>query len=220
MPMLNKIIAGLALSTAVIGGAMALGATAASADLGRDNNGVADGNRGGTGGIAQDNTGLGNFGFFPGFNSGNDEGVANGNRGGTGGIAQGNNGTPAFFNQTVPFNNFGFGPGGNCSNGNCGGGGLGNGLNEGGNNGNLNNLNNNWGDNSWWNQQDFWNQGLYKDARDDHSAFGVVAKDVALGFQDKTNRDNNWFNNHWLNNNNWWNVRDQLHNNRFNNNLR
>ncbi|KAA9379824.1 hypothetical protein F5972_09310 [Microbispora cellulosiformans] len=62
--------------------------------------------------------------------------------------------------------------------------------------------------NNWWNNQNFWNQGLWKDSVNDHSGFGIVAKGVALGFQDKTNRDNAWFNNSWWANNQFFNNRD------------
>ncbi|KAA9375042.1 hypothetical protein F5972_29210 [Microbispora cellulosiformans] len=202
MPNLKKVITGLVLSTAVVGGAIALGTTAASAGDG-DRDGVADGNRGGTGGIAQGNTGLGN-GLFPGFTTGTDNnGVSNGNRGGTGGIAQGNTGLgdgrgfPAFATAN-PFVD------GNNRNNNAN------------NNNHFNNNQFNNGNNWWWDQRGWWGQNLYKDGKDDHSAFGVVAKDVALGFQDKTNRDNNWFHNNWWQNNGWYNNNDRFDRNNWN----
>jgi hypothetical protein len=163
MPKFKKIVAQFALSTAVIGGALAMGAVAANASCsgGCDNggrDGIANGNRGGTGGIAQDN-------FIP-FERN----------------------FPVFVNHNrTPIQNH---------------------------------EQNNWNNHNMWNQQGFWNQGLFADRLNDTSGFGLVAKDVALGFQDKTNRDNNWFNNNWWQHNNLFNNRDQLHNNWFNNNPR
>ncbi|MBO4275734.1 hypothetical protein [Microbispora triticiradicis] len=161
MSKLHKIIAGLALGTAAVGGAMALGAGAAGAatrtgDVDRPivRDGLANGVDDSTGGIAQGNRGVGERGdrenVFPVFSSPN---------------------------NNVDRNN---------------------------QNHNLNQNN----DNCWWNNQQFWNQGAFADRRDDFSGFGLVAKDVAIGFQDKTNKDNTWFNNAWWNNNNWWNCND------------
>ena len=66
--------------------------------------------------------------------------------------------------------------------------------------------------NNWWQNNNWWNQNAWKDNYNDTSGFGIVAKDVAIGFQDKTNRDDQWFNNFWFNDNNWWNH----HNNWWN----
>ncbi|MEU7941658.1 hypothetical protein [Microbispora bryophytorum] len=164
MSKLHQIIAGVALSTAAIGGALALGAGAAGAA-----SGTSDVDRP----IARD-------------------GLANGVDDSTGGIAQGNRGIgergdrenvfPVFFNPNNNNNNF----------------------ERNDRNQNLNQNN----DNNWWNNQSFWNQGAFADRRDDFSGFGLVAKDVAIGFQDKTNKDNTWFNNNWWNNNNWNNNND------------
>ncbi|GGO27729.1 hypothetical protein GCM10010116_55580 [Microbispora rosea subsp. aerata] len=155
MSKLHKIVAGLALSTATIGGALALGAGAASAEIEFEKsheptvtNGLANGLDDSTGGIAQGNRGLGGGHGFPVFLSpnGNDD------------------------NQLLNHNQ------------------------------NLNQNN----DQNWWANQSFWNQGAWSDQQDDFSGFGLVAKDVAIGFQDKTNKDNSWFNNNWFGNNNWW----------------
>jgi hypothetical protein len=155
MPKLNTILAGLALSTAVAGGALAFGATAASADT-------------------NDNCGNGGW------------------------------------NNCQPCNNF-------CQPNN----------NECNNNNNCNqNCNNNWCNdncnNCWQDNNCWWNQSNWRDCKDDNSAFGIVAKDVAIGFQDKESRDNNWNNNCWWQNNCWNNNQDnfcnQNCNNDFNNN--
>ncbi|KAA9375043.1 hypothetical protein F5972_29215 [Microbispora cellulosiformans] len=60
MPKLTTIVAGFALGAAVAGGTLAMGITAASASCGSGDcdsgtDGIANGDRGGTGGIAQDN---------------------------------------------------------------------------------------------------------------------------------------------------------------------
>ncbi|MBP2707625.1 hypothetical protein JOL79_27970 [Microbispora sp. RL4-1S] len=65
-------------------------------------------------------------------------------------------------------------------------------------------------DSNWWNnnrdwQRDnngWWGQNFWKFDKTDHSAFGIAAKDVAVGFQDKTDKDD------WYNNQNWWNRND------------
>ncbi|KAB8180243.1 hypothetical protein [Microbispora catharanthi] len=177
MPNLKKIFAGLALSTAVVGGAVAMGATAASAD---DN---------------------------PFFTKNVDrpiakDGAANGVDDSTGGIAQdnkkGDDFTPrAFF----PNNN-------NRE------------RNDRNHNINDRNQNNMWDTNNWW------GQNLYKDDKAEHDAFGLVAKDVAFGFQEKDDRAFNWLNNNWWadqnwwdnNNNDWWNRNDREHTNNTKNN--
>ncbi|MEU8174103.1 hypothetical protein AB0C14_14585 [Microbispora hainanensis] len=176
MPKLKKIFAGLALSTAVVGGAVAMGATAASAD---DNpfffkkserpvakEGAANGVDDSTGGIAQDNKK--GDGFFPG----------------------------AFTPSTTRDRN------------------------DRNHNINDRNQNNMWDTNNWW------GQNLYRDDKSGHDAFGLVAKDVAFGFQEKDDRAFNWLNNNWWadqnwwdhNNNDWWNRNDREHINENNNN--
>jgi len=68
--------------------------------------------------------------------------------------------------------------------------------------------------NNWWHNKNWWNQNAWKDSYNDTSGFGIVAKDVAIGFQDKTNRDDHWFNNFWFNDNNWWNHNNNWWNDR------
>ncbi|WP_432926050.1 hypothetical protein ACQPZZ_34610 [Microbispora sp. CA-135349] len=182
MPNLKKIFAGLALSTAVVGGAVAMGATAASAD---------------------DNPFKKND-FF--FNKNEDrpivkDGAANGVDDSTGGIAQDNKKGNDFPNAFFPNNN---NPQRNDQNHN------------------LNDRN----QNNWWDTNNWWGQNLYKDDRSGHDAFGLVAKDVAFGFQEKDDRDFNWLNNNWWadqnwwdhNNNDWWNRNDRERNNNNHNN--
>ncbi|MBD3144923.1 hypothetical protein [Microbispora bryophytorum] len=179
MPNLKKIFAGLALSTAVVGGAVAMGATAASAD---DN---------------------------PFFKKNVDrpiakDGAANGVDDSTGGIAQDNRKGEGFFpGASFPNNN------NNDRE-----------RNDRDHNINDRNQNNMWDTNNWW------GQNLYKDDKAGHDAFGLVAKDVAFGFQEKDDRSFNWLNNNWWadqnwwdhNNNDWWNRNDREHVNNGNNN--
>ncbi|MEU7692041.1 hypothetical protein OHB01_04315 [Microbispora hainanensis] len=170
MPKLNKIFAGLALSTAVVGGAVAMGATAASAD---------------------DNP------FF--FKKSDSrpiakEGAANGVDDSKGGIAQDNKKGDDFFPQT-------FTPD------------ITRDRND--RNHNINDRN----QNNWWDTNNWWGQNFYKDDKSGHDAFGLVAKDVAFGFQEKDDRAFNWLNNNWYadqnwwdhNNNDWWNRNDREH---------
>ncbi|MFI9574826.1 hypothetical protein ACIG5D_25620 [Microbispora rosea] len=179
MPKLKKIFAGLALSTAVVGGAVAMGATAASAD---DN---------------------------PFWVKKSDErpvakdGAANGVDDSTGGIAQDNKKGDDFFPRTFSPNNDRE-------------------RNDRNHNIDDRNQNNMWDTNNWW------GQNLYKDDKSGHDAFGLVAKDVAFGFQEKDDRAFNWLNNNWWadqnwwdhNNNDWWNRNDREHNDKNDNNNR
>ncbi|MGI5154683.1 hypothetical protein [Microbispora sp. CA-102843] len=171
MPNLKKIFAGLALSTAFVGGAVAMGATAASAD---DN---------------------------PFFFKKEDrpivkDGAANGVDDSTGGIAQDNKKGEDFFPRTFsPRNN----------------------RERNDRDHNINDRN----QNNWWDSNNWWGQNLYKDDKAEHDAFGLVAKDVAFGFQEKDDKAFNWLNNNWWadqnwwdhNNNDWWNRNDREHNN-------
>ena len=174
MPNLKKIFAGLALSTAVIGGAVAMGATAANAG---DNPFKRENNR-------------------PFVRNGDANGVDDS----TGGIAQDNKkGDGDFFPRAFPRNN----------------------QERNDRDHNINDRN----QNNWWDSNNWWGQNLYKDDRSGHDAFGLVAKDVAFGFQEKDDRDFNWLNNNWWadqnwwdnNNNDWWNRNDREHNNNGNN---
>ncbi|MEW9534126.1 hypothetical protein [Microbispora sp. NPDC049125] len=65
-----------------------------------------------------------------------------------------------------------------------------------------------WDDQNLWqrNENCWWGQNNWKFDKTDHSAFGIAAKDVAVGFQDKTDKDD------WYNNQNWWNRNDHANN--------
>ncbi|MBX6383384.1 MAG: hypothetical protein IRZ07_10505 [Microbispora sp.] len=179
MPNLKKIFAGLALGTAVAGGAVAMGATAASANDGPSSR-------------------RSDIPFF--FKKSEDRpvakgGAANGVDDSTGGIAQDNKKGDDFFPQAFAPNTL-----------------------------ERNDRNHYYDDrnqNNWWDTNNWWGQNLYKDDRAGHDAFGLVAKDVAFGFQEKDDRDFNWLNSNWWadqdwwnhHNNDWWNRNDREHNN-------
>ncbi|GGO27742.1 hypothetical protein GCM10010116_55610 [Microbispora rosea subsp. aerata] len=173
MPNLKKIFAGLAVGSAIAGGAVAMGATAAS---------------------AEDHPFK--FGGNP-FSFEKEEehsptvkkGDANAADDSTGGIAQGNNKGNGFPTAFAPKTD----------------------REHTDQHHNRNDRN----QNNWWDTNNWWGQNLYNDDRSAHDAFGLVAKDVAFGFQEKDNRDFNWINQNWWADQNWWdfNNNDWWHRN-------
>lgn len=64
--------------------------------------------------------------------------------------------------------------------------------------------------NCWWqDKNNFQNNCFWKNNKDDHTNFGLAVKDIAIGFQDKTNKDDFWNNQNWHQKNDCWNFNDK-----------